>query len=146
MEFNIEAARAGARLRRGVREHTLSVGDHDVTAMINGSDAQLQRLAFDILTETGVTVDNVNQLAGRKSTTELITRIAVKAKELGGEDWRYINPPVDIRFSADSQQRGYTGWTASVVIKPARKPNRYASACGRTVEEALTKLATEIGL
>lgn len=65
MEFNVNAADAGARLRTGVGQHTLSIGDQNVTLMINGSRAQLQRLAFDILTEAGVTVDDINRLSGR---------------------------------------------------------------------------------
>lgn len=87
MEFNLEAANTGARLRRGVNRHTLSVGDHDATAMINGTDAELQRLAFDILTATGVIVEQINKLAPSPTTTvnsSLVDRIAAKlAKEVG---------------------------------------------------------------
>lgn len=83
-----------------------------------------------------------------REINELITRIAVRAKELGGENWRFgpEELPVEIQFSAGSQRRGYTGWTASVAVKAERKRNRFAVACGRTVDEALTKLAKEIGL
>lgn len=69
MEFNIEADLASARLRRGISQHTLLIGDHDTTAMINGGTAALQRLAFDILTATGVTVDSINRLAGLQTKT-----------------------------------------------------------------------------
>jgi hypothetical protein len=56
MEFNIEAARAGARLREGVSTHTLLVGDPDATAMINGDRVQLGRLALTVAAAIGIKI------------------------------------------------------------------------------------------
>lgn len=56
MEFNVNATDAGALLRTGVGEHTLAVGDHNVTLMINGGRVALQRFALAVAIEAGLKV------------------------------------------------------------------------------------------
>lgn len=47
-EFNLNASETGARLRMGAGRGTLSIGDHNVTLMIDGKPADLQKLARSI--------------------------------------------------------------------------------------------------
>lgn len=137
MEFNIEADRAGACLRTGVRTHTLSVGDHDVTAMINGTRAELLALADKITAELVDDRPRVNE--------NLVDRIAARAKEMGGVSPGTNIPVVSIYFSAGMKPR-FACWTASVEVKAARKPNRYAYGTGHTADQAIRDLAKAVGL
>ena len=196
MEFNIEADQAGARLREGVRTHTLNIGDRDATAMINGDRVTLMRLALNIARVTGLKIQLDGHIDGnavysamsdelKESRTEcqrlanelrrlrdnlgtgpqldehgepltdavkpnvnseLVERIALRAKEMGGITRSSRIPVVNIYFSADSHRIGYNGWTVSVEVKAPRKPNRLACAAGRDLNEALRRLAKEVGL
>jgi hypothetical protein len=71
VEFNIEADQAGARLREGVRAHTLLVGDRDATAMINGDRVQLQRLALTIAHAAGLKIGLDGHIDGNAAYIEL---------------------------------------------------------------------------
>ena len=167
VEFNIEADRASARLRRGVGEHTLSVGDHDATAMINGDIVALQRLALAISTEAGLKIHADGHIDGRdtlsstlaevaslravlsavqaNSIDDLTQKIALKAKELGGVTAGHTGAPiVSIRYS-DSLKR-WGGWAAIVEVKGPRKPGRYASGRGHSSAQAIRELAGKVGL
>lgn len=87
MEFNIEADRAGACLREGVTTHTLSVGDHDATAMINGSRVELQRLALTIASATGIKI----QLDGHIDGNEIFGGLANDLRESRAQCQRLAN-------------------------------------------------------
>jgi len=76
MEFNVNAADAGARLRTGVGQHTLSVGDHDVTLMINGSRVELQRFALAVVAETKIKIRVDGFIDGNEAYGELLAENA----------------------------------------------------------------------
>lgn len=87
MEFNIEADRADACLREGVRTHTLSVGDHDATAMINGTRVDLQRLALTIASAAGIKI----AIDGRIDGNEIFGGLANDLRESRTQCQRLAN-------------------------------------------------------
>jgi hypothetical protein len=87
MEFNIEADQAGARLREGVRAHTLLVGDHDATAMINGGRTDLQRLALSIVAAIGLKI----RIDGHIDGNTVHGAMSTELKESRAECQRHAN-------------------------------------------------------
>jgi hypothetical protein len=171
MEFNIEADRASARLRRGVQSHTLSVGDRDATAMINGGITDLQRLALAVAAEAGLKIRidghiDGNALARQYSddlkealhqcqrlsneqqrrdmeTRQLVEQIQAKASQLNGEQPQ-VGP--ELRYFAGHELSGtHPEWSARIPVKKRGRRDRYLSAYGDTADAAIRALADKVG-
>lgn len=78
-----------------------------------------------------------------EDTDELAEQASQLAADLlAGKHGAYAGN-VTVHLYYDNDPR-YTRWRAAVVVKPARRPNRYASGKGSTVDEALLMLLKDL--
>lgn len=132
MEFNINANAAGARLRTGVGQHTLSIGDRDVTLMINGTRDALTHFAASVCAEVGFAVTQ------EVSLDDLIGRVADKAAETD-----QVIHDVEVRMTRLTPN-GRAEWVAR--LSPPIHGTPFKHHGGFTMREAVVSLAKAVGL
>lgn len=171
MEFNVNATDVGAALRTGIGEHTLSIGDRDVTLMVNGSRVGLQRFALDVAAQAGLKlsvggfvegaeaykalsndhkaltaeaqrlIGKVRRVQAKPDANQLARDIERKANALIPDGARHICGPEIKYWGGDGPQ----AWKATIAVKPSGARNRVVSAYGNTIEAALVELDRKVG-
>lgn len=129
MEFNVNASEAGARLRTGVGTHTLSIGDHDVTLMINGSRVELMTLALAIADQVGLKISCDGRIDGNEYIANLIA------------DPKHVNN--ELRRAREEIEATHTDWQRQSI--ELRRAHDALKTNGDPLKSSLSSALEELG-